>query len=331
MDTSSQIPLSAQQRVPNHKEDPVQSPLTAAPHTKRSPVRTLVASIFGTIAILLIPVSVLVVWLNQTLTNTTNYVAVVGPLISKPAVQNLVAQKITNQLLNESVLQNFGANLGPAEVSAIENTMQLKGLTPTEVQTSVLQVVQSPKFVSLWTDTNRSLHATLIAQLRSGAPTLTLNVAPFVTGVVNDFTSTVDPRVAALLQINASKTSIGLTGDQASSLDRSYFFLQDGVLLVVGLATVSLLASVGLSLSRLRTLRRILFGAGVGLVLLAAALYTTAHFQATGADPLVTGATVAIIPSITHGLRNDAFVVGLICLGIATGSKLISLMHRHTV
>src|SRR5260221_12672135 len=115
------MPISAQQKVQSHK------------------VRTFFASIFGIIAVGLIMLSMTVVWLNRTLTDTTTFVQTVSPLASKPAIQNFVAQKVSEQLLNSAPTQDLAKMLLPAgQLSGLIPDDHLKMATKPVIDSTVL-------------------------------------------------------------------------------------------------------------------------------------------------------------------------------------------------
>jgi len=93
-------------------------------------IRTTVSSFFGFIALALIIVSILVVWLDRTLTDSSQYVKTVAPLVTKPDVQNFVVTKASNALLDndDAPIQDIATKLLPADQVAGKTNPQ--GLEP---------------------------------------------------------------------------------------------------------------------------------------------------------------------------------------------------------
>src|SRR5262249_20128562 len=87
--------------------------LTTSPK-KHHFIRTPLASLCGTIALALIFSSILVVWLNRTLTDTTTYVSTVTPLVTKPAVQTFLADTITDQIVKQAPIDDIAHAILPA-------------------------------------------------------------------------------------------------------------------------------------------------------------------------------------------------------------------------
>jgi hypothetical protein len=72
---------------------------------KHHKLRSFFSSIFGIIAVFLIMASISVVWLNRTLVSTSTYVGTVAPMVTKPAIQNMIADKVSTQLINQDYCQ----------------------------------------------------------------------------------------------------------------------------------------------------------------------------------------------------------------------------------
>src|SRR5229473_3289922 len=91
-------------------------------------VRTMVSALFGAIAVILIAAGILVVWANRTLTDTNTYVQTVGPVIERPELQDFVATKVTNQLLESAPAPDMASTLLPADQAAGKTPEQLQVL-----------------------------------------------------------------------------------------------------------------------------------------------------------------------------------------------------------
>ena len=86
-------------------------------------IRTTVSSFFGIVAVTLLLISILVFWVSQTVTNTDQYVKTVGPLVSKPEVQNFVSDKITDLILGDVNMEpkNHQPQNGPNQSNQNDN------------------------------------------------------------------------------------------------------------------------------------------------------------------------------------------------------------------
>ncbi len=132
---------------------------TGAPRWRRILSTSLIV-----LGCVLAPLSVHAVWLHNTLVNTDQYVATVGPLASNADVQNALANRITNTLVSSSTVETkLKEALPPAASFAVP--FVAKGLN-TFVHDAALRVLQSSKFEQLWKSLNRRVHSRLVALLR---------------------------------------------------------------------------------------------------------------------------------------------------------------------
>ena len=114
---------------------------------------------------LLVPVSILGVWLHNQVTNTDRYVATVTPLASDPDIQAAIANRVTNTLYDQVDV--------PAEVKSVLPEQAGFLATPiasglrTVVHEIVLRIVQSDQFATLWVAANRFAHKQVVDVLTS--------------------------------------------------------------------------------------------------------------------------------------------------------------------
>ena len=125
--------------------------------------RALVA-VLVVLGCVLAPLSALTVWMKSTLLNTDNYVATVAPLADDPAVQNALADRITNTLLEQT------ASIRKSIVDALPKRVQFIAPNVGDAVTgfvhdAALKVVQSDQFSTLWKEANRRTHTRIIALL----------------------------------------------------------------------------------------------------------------------------------------------------------------------
>ena len=110
------------------------------------------------------PLSIHGVWLHNTLLNTDQYVSTVGPLARNPDVQNALAIRASNALVNGTDLQPRLRSALPSGADFIIPiiTNNLRSFT----YNVALKVVQSDKFAQLWENLNRRVHTRLVDVLR---------------------------------------------------------------------------------------------------------------------------------------------------------------------
>ncbi|WP_208028088.1 hypothetical protein [Rhabdothermincola sediminis] len=130
---------------------------------RRRSGRVLAAVALFAVGSLLAPISVLAVWTRNQIADTDRYVRTVAPLASDPAIQAVVADRITQalfaqvdvpRLVAESLPERAQFLAGPL-TSAIEQT----------VRQAVEGVLASEQFELVWVQANRFAHDQLVAVL----------------------------------------------------------------------------------------------------------------------------------------------------------------------
>jgi len=129
------------------------------PRWRRALAATLVV-----VGCLLAPLAVHSVWLHDTLLNTDQYVATVGPLAGNAHVQDALADRITTTLVNAATLETRLKDALPPSASFVVPFVA-NGIR-SYVHSAALHVLQSPTFQQLWKSLNRQVHLHLVDVLR---------------------------------------------------------------------------------------------------------------------------------------------------------------------
>lgn len=291
--------------------------------------RAMVAGFFGFLAALLIILSILVVWLNRTLTDTTTYVETVGPLIEKPEVQSFIAQTISDQIMQSASTQVIASVVLPPQEIAGKSPQQLQTATESSIRNTVGNLLRSTRMQALWVQTNRDVHASVLRQLDSNSGQLTLDLGPFMQGVVDALKSSSLAPLADKIQLDTTDVGqVQLTGGILPQAHRYYedFKRATVVLVIVTLALLAL--TVYVSVHHLRTLRRMLVFTGVTTLLIAGAIYSPHVWGASavqGADPVQAKAAIVIAETLLRNLFVASLVISLTSFVLALGSKLYSV------
>ncbi len=120
----------------------------------------------------LAPISVLGVWVRNTVLDTDQYVSTMAPLASDPAIQQAVATRVTNTLVQETGLEKKIANLLPTKAQRLAPI--IAGGAQQVVHDATLKLVESSKFETLWRELNKRAHTQVVAVLQGkGTDTLT--------------------------------------------------------------------------------------------------------------------------------------------------------------
>jgi hypothetical protein len=293
-------------------------------------VRTTLAAICGTIALALVLASLLVVWANHTLTDTPTFVSTVGPMVTQPAVQNFVATKAADQLLESAPTKDLAELLLPASETTGKTFDQLTVLVRPVLTADIKEIVASPAFATLWKNTNQSAHAQLISQLKSGSSTLTLDLSPAVVGAINQLKQSKLASISDKIEVTPTAGKFDVKGGAIEKAHTYYNQFQQGTLALVIITLILIGLSVWLSVHHTKTLRRILIGTGAIALLIAALLQAPSIIKLHTSDPVTYAAAVAIAQTLFHGLKVTCVILALACLVLAIGSKFTERLHlRH--
>jgi hypothetical protein len=134
-----------------------QQPRTKAPRWRRILVAVLVV-----VGCVLAPISVIGLWARNTLLDTGQYVDTVAPLAKEPAIQEAVADRVSQRLVESVDIEGEIAEAFPRAESIAPS---IASGFETFVREATLRVQQSERFQDLWENANRRAHARLIAVL----------------------------------------------------------------------------------------------------------------------------------------------------------------------
>ncbi|MFE4582308.1 hypothetical protein [Streptomyces chartreusis] len=150
-----------------------------------------------TLAVLLAPLSVVATWVNSEVTDVDRYVQTVSPLARDPAVQKLVVDRVTDEVvenidarkITDAVADTLADHDAPGWLVDAARSLdeQLKGGLTTAVRFVVEKVVKSEAFADAWDSIHRGAHTVATNALtgEGGAlevkgDTVTLNVGSVV-------------------------------------------------------------------------------------------------------------------------------------------------------
>ncbi len=157
---------------PNEPSDSGPSPPVPAPPRRRhGGWRWTGAVVLLLIAALLITLSVVARYARDEIINTDEYVATVTPLASDPAVQNAVANRVSNEVIQKldvpKLIHDLADATGRPNAGAIASAIAgpVNDAVEGFVHKTVLKFVQSPEFAKLWVSANTKAHTQLSAVL----------------------------------------------------------------------------------------------------------------------------------------------------------------------
>ncbi|MFE1416482.1 hypothetical protein ACFW6F_37665 [Streptomyces sp. NPDC058746] len=180
---------------------PSQPPGTS--HAKRI-AASVASAVLITLTCILVPVSLLTVWVHDIVLDTDRYVSTVAPLASDPAVEQAAAHRITeaadvridgSQVTDDLAKWLESQGLPPRVGNAVKALgPQLDSAADSAVNKIATRFVESDRFEKIWTKANRAAHTAVVHALTGqgrGAVeveggTVTLNVGEAVEQVKED-------------------------------------------------------------------------------------------------------------------------------------------------
>ena len=223
----------------------------------------------------LAPVSVLGVWAANQVSNTSKYVENVAPLITEPAVQGALTDKISSAVSNQIDVQGVAkraatqlSRRGLTRLGALLSSFSgsIAGAVDGLIHSTVAKIVTNPVVARLWIHVNRAAHAQLVKALSGQKSALTVSNGKVVIGL-GPFIDKVKHRLAArgLTLVNSLppiNPTFPLFSAKYLVRARSAYRLLTTLKWLLPVLTIVLLGS-GIYVARRH--RRALIGAGVGL------------------------------------------------------------------
>jgi hypothetical protein len=310
---------------------------TARPSRRRFSWRSFAAIILIVIGCVLAPIAVVGVWAGNQVTDTGRYVATVEPLIHDPAIQNVLTQRITNEIISQlninGTVDQAAAQLqsrGLTRISTLLTTFgpQITSAVTGFIQSTVHTVIASQAMANAWVQVNTVAHQAVVkllsgqgnGTLTSANGQITLNLGPLIAVVKQDLVArgfglasnipNVNPTVALFQAKELGKAQAG------------YRLVSDLKIVLPILALVLLAAGVFVARSRRRALIGVGLGVAAAMVVLAIGLLIarSIYLNSVPASVLPTDAASAAYDALVHFLKEGLRVVLAVGLVIAIGA-----------
>jgi Na+-transporting methylmalonyl-CoA/oxaloacetate decarboxylase gamma subunit len=299
--------------------------------------RTPVSIVLIVLGCILALVAVLGVWAGEEVSNTDRWVATVEPLIHDPAIQNVLTDKITDQVTSQlnltGTINQAAAQLnskGLTRISSLLTTFgpQIASAVTGFIHSTVHSVISSPQAARIWVQVNTVAHQGLVKVLSgqgNGAVSvkngqIVLNLGPFIAVVKQDLIAH-----GFKLASNIPPVSPTLALFQANDLGKAqslYRLITTLRWVLPILALVFLAAGVWVARNR----RRALVGAGLGLaasmLLLGIGLLIgrSIYLSSVPSSVLPADAAAAGWDAFVHFIKESLRVVLLVGLVVAIGA-----------
>ncbi len=325
----------------------------AAVRRRRIGWRTPVATLLIVLGCVLAPEAVLGVWSANQVSDTSRYIENIEPLIHNPAIQNALADNVTNQitshlnitgytnqaaaLLTSKGLNRVGSLLqsfGPSIASAVSGY----------IHGQVLKLVSSPQFANTWIQVNTVAHQEMVKALSGqggGAVKVSngqvvIDLAPFINIVKQALVARGFTLINSLPPIHPT---LALFSARDLTKAQSAYRLINDLKIVLPILTLLLIA-VGVYLARNH--RRALIGAGLGfaasMLVLGAELdvFRTVYLNSVPSSVLPSDAAAALFDTFVRFIRDalrTLLVVGLVVAAGAffTGPSITAVRTRSGI
>ncbi|MFI1380405.1 hypothetical protein [Embleya sp. NPDC020886] len=132
---------------------------------------SIVSAVLITLTCVLVPVSLITVWVHDIVLNTDRYVSTVAPLASNPAIEAAIADRITEavdvRVDGKQVTSDLAAwlesqGLPPRVGNAVKSLApQLDDAATQAAHKAATRFAQSDRFETVWKSANRTAHSAL--------------------------------------------------------------------------------------------------------------------------------------------------------------------------
>ncbi|MET7620387.1 hypothetical protein [Streptomyces sp. NPDC005408] len=303
-------------------------------------MKSTVSAVLITLTCILVPVSLLTVWVHDIVLDTDRYVDTVSPLASDPAIEAAAVNRITKAVAvrvdGSQVTSDVAAWLEsqglPPRVGAAIKALgpQLDSAVDQAVTKVATRFVDSDKFETVWTEANRAAHSAVVHVLTGegrgavevSGGTVTLNVGTAVDKVKQDLVNAGIAPAAKIPEVN--KQMVLFQSDKLDKIKGAVHALD-----VIGnwLPVITVvLGAIGVLLARRR--RRALVTttlcAAAACLIVAIGLVIARHYYLDHLPAQVQSpqAAAAIFDTLVHFLRvsvRTALVLGVV---VAIGAYL---------
>jgi hypothetical protein len=309
--------------------------------------RTLAATLLIIFGAIFVPAAIMGAWTKSQITDTNRYVQTIAPLANNQAIQDSVANTITEEIFKyvdvKSLTEQVFSKLGSKGILPDFLVQQLQSLAgPVSagienfIRSAVNKIVHSGAFASAWIDANKIAHQSLVDALSgntNGNVTVadgkvSVNMAALIDTVKTSLSSRGFSFADKIPSVNASFTI--LESKNLATAQKIYKVLNPLAYVLLFLAVGFLIAGIFVAKSR----RRATIGAGIaifvaaGVTAIGLALVRTGYLNAVPSSVLSQSAAASIFDTlfrfVKDGIRNTALIglivaIGAFLLGSASG------------
>ncbi len=307
------------------------------PPPRRIGWRAPVSAVLIVLGCLLAPVAVLSVWAGNQVSDTGRWVGTVEPLIHDPAIQNVLTDKITNEITSRlnlnGVITQAATETGARGLPRISSLLTTFGPQITSsvngfIHSTVHTVITSQAMANAWVQVNTVAHQALVKVLSGqggGAIStsngqIVLNLGPLIVVAKQDLVARGFSLANSIPDVNPTVALF-----EAKNLGQA----QSGYRLITRLKIVLpilVLVLLGAGVYVARGHRRALVGAGLGLaasmLVLAIGLLIarSIYLSSVPSSVLPSDAAAAAYDTLIHFIKIGLRVVLAVGLVVAIGA-----------
>ncbi|MFS4096230.1 hypothetical protein [Streptomyces sp. AF1A] len=328
--------------------------LRRAAHVRHRRLRQLTAAVLLVLTLVFAPLTVVAVWVHDTVADTDRYVQTVAPLASDPAVQSALVNRLTDRVVAQVDVQAVTAQLtkvladSGAPPRVVDASRALAGPLRAAVQTVVHRVINrvvtSDVFKEAWVAGNRRAQSAVVGMLtgegntalKASGDTVQLDIGVVVDQVQKRLVDAGFKQAAAIPQIDRSVTLFRT--DELSKAQNGMRLLD-----IVGtwMPVITLIVAAA-ALWAAPGHRVMLIGLSIGVgvmmivLLVALAVARVVYLDSVPPTTLPRDAAAAIYDTFVRFLRDSVRTVLVICVITAPaaflyGPSTAARAVRHTV
>lgn len=281
------------------------------------------ANVCFVVATILVPISILAMFVKAEVTDSSRYVDTVAPLATEPPIQSYVADRVTTRLFEEVDLEQYVREALPERAQRLTGPIAngFEGFT----REATTRILESEQFETLWVQANRLAHEQMVKVLTDQGENVEVSRGGEVTvdlsGVAEQVQQRLSERGVDLFErIPAERLSTEVTVFRSEGIYRARRVVGalETAAFVLPVLTIALFGlAIWLSESRRRGFVKAAVGLTLGVGILAAvlAIGRTLYLDAAVDGGIPEGAAAAVWDTILRYLHTsirNVLLIGIV-------------------
>ncbi len=279
------------------------------------------------ISCVLVPLSVLAVWVRGQVLNTDRYVANITPLASNPAVVETAATSLTNQLFDNVDVKQIAEDALPPRAQFLASP--LAAGVKDAVNRAAVAIFSTDQFKKVWIEANRVAHEQIVKALTDKGKVIeTTNgkITLDLSALIGQVRQALDDRgITVFDKLAIQKLSLKfelMDSEQLKKAQTGAKLLNTLAWVLPVLALITLGAGIWLSSNRRRSLLRWGIGAAVaaGVVGASVTIGRSFYLDAVTSPTLSRETAAAVFDTLVRFLRQGVRLMIAVGLVVAIGA-----------